>query len=52
VCQLGALGDAIPELATILCDPVLVSATGAFVTDVRVRLDTAVHAIEPDIRRL
>jgi hypothetical protein len=52
VCRLGALGDAVPELATVLCDPVLVSAAGAFVTDVRVRLDRAAHSVEPDIRRI
>lgn len=38
VLRLAALADELPELAVVRCNPVIVSAQGAFVTDTRVKV--------------
>ena len=47
---MSALADAIPELAELDLNPVVVSATDAVAVDVRIRL--APVTLRPDVRRL
>ena len=48
--RVSALADAIPELAELDLNPVVVSATDAVAVDVRIRL--APVTLRPDVRRL
>ena len=52
VLRLSVLGEVAPELAVAILDPVLVSAEGAWVTDVRMRLAPVAGSSAPDVRRL
>ncbi|HEX8582691.1 MAG TPA: acetate--CoA ligase family protein, partial [Acidimicrobiales bacterium] len=51
--RLAHLADAVPELAEVVCNPVIASADGAVVVDVRATVAPApaVPAL-PDVRRL
>ncbi len=50
--RLAAFADAVPEVLAVDLDPVLVSAAGAFVADVRVRVQDLPVPVEPQVRRL
>lgn len=50
--RLSTLGELIPEVASVILDPVLVSDRGAWVTDVRVRLAPVEERSAPDVRRI
>ena len=44
--------EAVPELAAVHLDPVMLSDTGAWLTDVRVRLAPPARRPGPEVRRL
>jgi hypothetical protein len=46
------LAEAVPELAAVHLDPVMLSGTGAWLTDVRVRLASPARRPGPEVRRL
>ena len=50
--RIGGLADAIPEIAELDCNPVIVSSTGATAVDVKVRLAPPDPAPPPGVRRL
>lgn len=50
--RLGAIADAIPEIAQVRLNPVLVGPAGAAVTDVRIRLERWRPDPRPEVRRL
>lgn len=50
--RISALADDIPEVRELACEPVLASATGAEITDSRVRIGPAPSAIDLGPRRL
>lgn len=50
--RLGALADAIPEIAQVRLNPVLVGPGGAAVTDARIRLEPWQPDPRPQVRRL
>jgi acyl-CoA synthetase (NDP forming) len=50
--RVGGLADAIPEVAELDCNPVIVSPTDATVVDVKVRLAPPDPAPPPGVRRL
>ena len=50
--RVGALADAIPEIAELDCNPVIVSTTDATAVDVKVRLAPPDPAPPPGVRRL
>jgi acyl-CoA synthetase (NDP forming) len=50
--RVGALADAIPEIAELDCNPVIVSTTDATAVDVKVRLAPPHPAPPPGVRRL
>lgn len=52
VVRVGALADAVADIRSLVLDPVLVSPSGANVTDVRARLTASVPQPEPEVRRL
>jgi hypothetical protein len=52
VLRLSALAVAVPELAEVRLDPVLVSPAGAVPTDLHVRLERWTSQADPLVRRL
>ena len=50
--RLGALADAMPEIAQVRLNPVLVGRAGAAVTDARIRLEPWRPDPRPEVRRL
>ena len=52
VLRLSLLAEAVPELAAVHLDPVMLSDTGAWLTDVRVRLAPPARRPGPEVRRL
>ncbi|CAN5819795.1 bifunctional GNAT family N-acetyltransferase/acetate--CoA ligase family protein [soil metagenome] len=50
--RLAALADAVPELALVECNPVIVSEAGAVVTDTLVQVTPWDRAPAPPVRRL
>ena len=50
--RLSVLSEVIPELSSVVLDPVLVSENGAWVTDVRVKLAEPEQRSGLDVRRL
>jgi hypothetical protein len=50
--RLGALADAVPEIAQVRLNPVLVSAGRAAITDVRIRLERWAADPRPEVRSL
>jgi hypothetical protein len=52
VLRLSLLAEAVPELAAVHLDPVMLSGTGAWLTDVRVRLASPARRPGPEVRRL
>ena len=50
--RLAALADAIPEIASVRLNPVLVVPGSAAITDVRLTLQPAVADTRPPVRRL
>jgi acetyl coenzyme A synthetase (ADP forming)-like protein len=50
--RVGQLADAVPEVAELDCNPVIVSAVGATAVDVKVRLAPVGPAPPPGVRRL
>ncbi len=50
--RLAALADAVPEVALVRLNPVIVSASGTFLTDARIRLAPWDLVPEPAVRRL
>ena len=50
--RISALADAVPEMAVLGFDPVLVSDRGAHATDTRLRLAPWVRTNDPAVRRL
>ena len=50
--RLGAIADAIPEIAQVRLNPVLVGPSGAAVTDARIRLEPWRPDPRPEVRRL
>ncbi len=50
--RLSILGDTVPEVASVILDPVLVSERGAWVTDVRVQLRAVDRTPAPAVRRI
>jgi acyl-CoA synthetase (NDP forming)/RimJ/RimL family protein N-acetyltransferase len=52
ICRIAALADAVPEIAAVRLNPVMVSATGAAITDARIALAPVVRDPRPPVRRL
>jgi acyl-CoA synthetase (NDP forming)/GNAT superfamily N-acetyltransferase len=52
VAALSALVDAVPELADVVANPVIVGPTGVGLTDLRVRVAPVTVDVGPDVRRL
>ncbi len=52
VLRVGRLADAIPEVAEMDCNPVVVSPSGAVVLDVKVRLAPPLPTPPPGVRRM
>ncbi|MCU1453732.1 MAG: CoA-binding domain protein [Acidimicrobiales bacterium] len=50
--RLGALADAVPEIAQVRLNPVLVTDQGAAITEVRIRLEPWEPDSRPAVRRL
>jgi hypothetical protein len=50
--RVGQLAEAVPEVAELDCNPVIVSPAGATAVDVKVRLAPAEPASPPGVRRL
>jgi hypothetical protein len=50
--RISALADDLPEVRELACEPVLASATGAEITDSRVRIGPEPSAIDLGPRRL
>ncbi len=52
ILRVGLLAERVPEIAELDCNPVVVSATGAIVVDVKVRLAPVLPGPPPGVRRL
>ncbi|MFC9790293.1 GNAT family N-acetyltransferase [Rhodococcus sp. NPDC127528] len=50
--RISALGDDLPEVRELVCEPVLASATGAEITDARVRIGPEPSPVDLGPRRL
>ena len=50
--RLAALAEAVPEIASVRLNPVLVVPGSAAITDVRITLQAAITDTRPPVRRL